>query len=227
MTTNYRISEIDASFNGQLVRKYLLGYGTGNNGFRSLLTSIQEQGYDDSNNLTTLPTMTFSYLNTMPATTSSPFLTQNGVSESSYVVADANGDGINDVSLMYSSTGNGPTGGTINGTQLGTTTPDYWAGTSTSTYNNYPPWERGMRFVDTNGDGKADVVRGYFDSTTGTQATELLLNTYSTTTNTFSWVSTSSTPAPTLTNSMDAYWKFDEFKRECFRCHQQCPHTYQ
>jgi hypothetical protein len=77
-TTNYRISEIDASFNGQVVRKYLLGYGAGNNGFRSLLTSLQEQGYDDSNNLTTLPPTIFSYIST---TTS--FLSQNGVSESS------------------------------------------------------------------------------------------------------------------------------------------------
>ena len=71
-----RISEIDASFNGQIVRKYLLGYGTGNNGFRSLLTSLQEQGYDDNQTLTSLPATTFTYTS---ATTS--FLTQNGVNE--------------------------------------------------------------------------------------------------------------------------------------------------
>jgi hypothetical protein len=209
VTTNYRLSEIDASFNGQLVRKYLLGYGTGNNGVRSLLISLQEQGYDDSNNLTTLPAMTFSYLNALPATTSSPFLTQNGVSESSYVVADANGDGVNDISLMYSSNGTNPTGGSINSTQLGGSTPDYWAGTGTSTYNQYPPWERGVRFLDVNADGKADVVRGYFNIATGSQATSLLLNAYSTTTNTYSWVS-ANTSIATLPNTLDAYWKFDE-----------------
>ena len=75
-TTNYRISEIDASFNGQVVRKYLLGYGAGNNGYRSLLTSLQEQGYDDNQTLTSLPATTFSYISA-----TSSFLTQNGVSE--------------------------------------------------------------------------------------------------------------------------------------------------
>jgi hypothetical protein len=40
-STTKRISEIDASANGSTVRKYLLGYGTGNNGYRSLLTSVQ------------------------------------------------------------------------------------------------------------------------------------------------------------------------------------------
>src|SRR5262249_52471657 len=57
-TTTKRISEIDASVNGSVARKYLLGYGTGDNGYRSLLTSIQEQGYDDNNNLTSLPAAT-------------------------------------------------------------------------------------------------------------------------------------------------------------------------
>jgi hypothetical protein len=194
-TTNYRINEIDASFNGQVKRKYLLGYGAGNNGYRSLLTSLQEQGYDDNQTLTSPPATTFSYISA-----TSSFLTQNGVSESSYVVADANGNGINDVSVMY---GVSPMGGLINGTQLGSATPDYWAGTSTTPYNNYPPWERGVRFVDVNADGKADVARGYYDNSSHTQATELLINYYATSTNTYSWVSTTTatTSIPTFAYS--------------------------
>ena len=47
--------------------------------------------------------MTFSYISA-----TSSFLTQNGVSESSYVIADTNGNGINDVSVMYSSNGTAP-----------------------------------------------------------------------------------------------------------------------
>ena len=116
------------------------------------------------------------------------------------MVADTNGDGVNDVSVMY---GVSPMGGLINGTQLGSATPDYWAGTSTTPYNNYPPWERGIRFVDVNADGKADVVRGYYDNSLHTQYNELLLNTYATSTGTYSWTSTStaSTSIPTFAYS--------------------------
>ena len=49
----------------------LARYGPGINGIRSLLTSLQQQGYDDNNNLTSLPATTFSYANS-PAMFSSP-----------------------------------------------------------------------------------------------------------------------------------------------------------
>ena len=42
-----------------------------------------------------------------------------------------------------------------------------------------------MRFVDVNADGKADVVRGYFDMATRQPGDRALLNTYSTTTSTY------------------------------------------
>ena len=48
-----------------------------------------------------------------------------------------------------------------------------------------------MRFVDVNADGKADVARGYYDNSAHTLSTELLINNYATSTNTYSWVSTS------------------------------------
>ena len=95
MTTNYRVSEIDAYNNGSVVRKYLLGYGPGINGKRSLLTSLQEQGYDENNTLTTLPAMTFTY-----ASSSSQFYTTNGINSSAYIVADITGDGFNEANAF-------------------------------------------------------------------------------------------------------------------------------
>ena len=97
VTTNYRISEIDASFNSKLLRKYLLSYGPGINGVRSLLTSVQQQGYDDNNNLTSLPATTFTY-----ASSSAQFYALNGVTNGQTgQVADTNGNGINDRNDFY------------------------------------------------------------------------------------------------------------------------------
>ena len=44
----------------------------GINGKRSLLTSLQEQGYDENNTLTTLPAMTFTYCELVVAVLSPP-----------------------------------------------------------------------------------------------------------------------------------------------------------
>jgi YD repeat-containing protein len=164
VTTNYRISEIDAAFNGTTTRKYLLGYGTGNNGKRSLLTSIQQQGYDDNGNLTSMPSTTFSY-----ASSSTSFVSTNSVLGQAYVVADTNGDGINDVS-HYTSGGQ----------------PEYWA-SSISANPWYSPVERGTRFIDVNSDGKADLIRGWEDDVAGTSTKAIWLDQASGFTSTTSW----------------------------------------
>ena len=105
-TTNKVISEIDAAVNGTTVRKYLLGYGVGDNGYRSLLTSVQQQGYDDNGNLTTLPPTTFTY-----ATSSAQFYAPGAtrIANAAFVVADSNGNGTNDVNAFVTS----PYDGTI------------------------------------------------------------------------------------------------------------------
>ena len=133
VTTNYRVSEIDAYNNGSVVRKYLLGYGPGINGKRSLLTSLQEQGYDENNTLTTLPAMTFTY-----ASSSSQFYTTNGVNSSAYIVADITGDGFNEANAFTGINTPHPN------------QPEYWANAGS------PPTavERGTRLIDVNADGK-------------------------------------------------------------------------
>ena len=97
VTTNYRISEIDTSFNSKLLRKYLLSYSSGMNGVRSLLTSVQQQGYDDNSNLVSLPATSFTY-----ASSTGQFYTLNGVTSAAFQVADTNGNGINDRNEFYS-----------------------------------------------------------------------------------------------------------------------------
>jgi hypothetical protein len=93
-TTTKVISEVDGAINGTTVRKYLLGFGAGNNGYRSMLTGVQQLGFDDNNVMTTQPTTTISYF-------SSNFQFYapgpKQISNQAYVVADSNGDGINDI----------------------------------------------------------------------------------------------------------------------------------
>src|SRR5205807_2098460 len=62
-TTTKRISQITAAISGTNVRQYNLSYGAGNNGYRSLLTSLGQRGWDDNGIVTSTPTATFSYVN--------------------------------------------------------------------------------------------------------------------------------------------------------------------
>jgi hypothetical protein len=189
VTTNYRISEIDASFNSQTVRKYLLSYGPGINGVRSMLTSVQQQGYDDSNNLVSLPATTFTYASssTMFSTPGSGFT----IDGQSWIVADTNGNGINDANLFYNANSQQPNQEYIYPDAssqgiYGYNPPEYWAN---GAQTNTPPQERGTRYVDVNGDGKPDLVRGYYNYTNSTSAKTLYLNTYSTSTS-YGWTAT-------------------------------------
>lgn len=179
VTLNWRISEIDISTSGTLVGKYVLSYGTGVNGLRSLLTSVQQQGYDESNNLISLPATTFTY-----ASSSTMFIAQSngsggsgiGLWGPSYIAADVNGNGINDVTESHYSVDDNPPlahaqiyldqGGSSQWNQSASV-PEYWS------YVNYQfmqwPTESGVRYFDINGDGKVDVVKGNKNDQAGTK----------------------------------------------------------
>jgi hypothetical protein len=121
--TNYRISQIIATVNASTVRQYNLSYASGNNGNRSLLSSIQENGYDDNNVLTSLPAMTFGYVSSPTS-----FVTTVGsgiVNGDPYVAADVNGNGQNDSTNVECASGTGPENGYIypDGTNSTTFTP--------------------------------------------------------------------------------------------------------
>ena len=206
VTTNYRISEIDANVNGSAVRKYILSYVPGNNGVRSMLTSVQLKGFDENNVETDLPAMTFSYVST-----STQFYSPSGatmpVNGAAYVVSDTNGNGINDVNQFYFDQTSNATGSNMYIDQGSLITnvvpPEWWS------YAGTPPipQERGVRYVDVNGDGKADVARGLWDSVHALSVQKLWTNGYSTSTG-YVWNSASSSSS--LLTSASADWKLDE-----------------
>ncbi|QHP67453.1 hypothetical protein EI171_08440 [Bradyrhizobium sp. LCT2] len=161
-TLTKRISEIDAFVNGSVVRKYLLGYGAGSNGFRSLLTSVQQQGYDESGVPTSLPVTTFTY-----ATSSASFISQGSLVNQAYIPADPMGQGRNEAIDMYQNGFDNSVHAQSSSCGI-VAAPEYWAAYPPSTVS---PVERGTRFVDINGDGKPDVVRGWQDVRTGFEQT--------------------------------------------------------
>jgi hypothetical protein len=186
-TTTKVISEVDAGVSGTIARKYLLGYGAGNNGYRSMLTSVQQLGFDDNNTMAVMPTTTISYL-------SSKFRFYapgpKQISNQAYVVADTNGDGINDINIFTESPttdnvwwANTTATSTVPGGGIGT--PDHWSDGSGN------PVERGTRYIDVNGDGMADIVRGWVDDYATSSNFAIFLNLYATSTNTYSWLATS------------------------------------
>ncbi len=164
-TLNFRISQIDISVSGTLVNRYTLSYGTGTNGKRSLLSSVQQTGYDESGGSVTPPAVTFTYANSSAA-----FVSQsNGtpVQGPAYVVADTNGNGINDINRFVLN------GGTNTGEfyldQANTNTTnvsEYWADNANS--SGHLAIENGVRYFDVNGDGKADIVKSFQNDQTGT-----------------------------------------------------------
>jgi len=166
--TNYRISQITASMNGSTLRQYNLSYTTGNNGYRSLLSAVQESGWNESGATTTLPAWTFSY---MSSTT--PFVLSMSSSYNCNTAGDPNiaapvlGDGLNRaVGVEY----NGFYG-SIN-ISNDPSSPLSWPNTNTFyqyvNSNSGCPQETGTRLVDVAGNGMANIVQNVYNTSTAT-----------------------------------------------------------
>ena len=185
VVTYNRISQITAKVSGTMVRQYALGYTTGNNGKRSLLSSIQLTGQDDLGAQISLPAMTFSYTNSSTQFVGpGPYVT---LFSSSWIPADANGDGINDTSVLFKDTSTNRMqiwNAANSGGLFVENMPEYWASGS-SVGDSHFPAEVGTRFVDVNGDGKADIVKSWNTVATST----MYLNTYASSTG-YAWTAT-------------------------------------
>ncbi len=189
--TNYRITQITASIGGSWVRKYDLTYGSGNNGVRSLLTSIQETGKDADSAEIVLPAMTFGYVSSSTAFVAPSSGTL--IRSSSWVVSDVNGNGRNDVTIFSKNAVTSARNYGVHADQTSDSSDtifDNWCETSGYPYDSCIPRERGIRFLDVNADGKADVARGYEDEANATTTNYLYLNTYATSTG-YSWTASS------------------------------------
>ncbi len=177
VTTNYRISQINAAINGSTVRQYNLSYLAGNNGFRSLLSGVQENGWNTAGAEVSYPATSFSYTNTSTQfIAAAPY---GSTISTGYAIADMNGDGRNDYTTMYDSVG-----GTFQDiySQRGNSTGIGWPSAyriATAVNNcsvSKTAVETGTRVVDVNGDGKADIINGVFDTVSGTESTTTDIN---------------------------------------------------
>jgi YD repeat-containing protein len=176
VTTYWRLTQVLASVNGSWLRKYDLSYSAGHNTLRSLLSSVRETGRDSGGTELALPALSFSYSSTTPTYTAH---TNKEVYNAARSTADQNGNGLPDLYVLkydlcggsdavhrYYSLNSYPS--FTDGDDCPVLTAgDYWSLTS-SWEEGYAPVELGVRMFDINGDGMADIVRGYKDNTTAT-----------------------------------------------------------
>jgi RHS repeat-associated protein len=188
--TKYRISQINAQVNGTTVRQYNLAYTTGNNGTRSLLSSIQENGWNPSGTQVTYPPLTLTY-----TSSSTPFVYAGNhtVMGPAYIVGDTNGDALNDTTILYYDGAFSYLGlvwkNNASVSSNLTNNVYYWARQVAGACAIYNPDETGTRLVDMNTDGRSDVVQGVWDNTLGTSTNALWLNTTG-----YEWSSSTTTP---------------------------------
>jgi hypothetical protein len=195
VTTNYTISKITASVNGAIVREYNLAYTAGNNGYRSLLHTVQENGWDANHqNEVSLPATSLSYINDSSAFASPA---PNGLqANAANIAADVNGNSKLDLTQNYIAIGGAqvqsvyPQGGTSVSVSIG----HAWSTAAQNTCSPLPT-EHGVRFLDTSADGKADIAQGEYNYTTGASTFVSALNTYATSTG-YSWNGTATGTIP-------------------------------
>jgi RHS repeat-associated protein len=170
--TGYRITSITATVNDAWVRKYDLGYSTGDQGYRPLLASITASGRDlDTNTVVVLPAATFSYKthgtlgwNDQGSAWQMPEWFIDRTEATMVQIVDINGDSFPDVAYADAGADVSPERVHISNTLNGWNADDAnWT---------LPVWikntigfkDNGTRIFDVNGDLLPDVVRSFSGS---------------------------------------------------------------
>jgi len=157
VATRYRIHEIRSDVDDVWVRKYALGYGTGDNGVRSLLGSITESGFDGSST-TSLPAIVLDAANSTDSwslnaswTIPEPIVSYNNV-DSGTRFADVNGDGLTDLLRRHEASSTNKV--YLNDGDSWEHDPSWSIPVSLESGGAHP----GSMVIDINGDGRADIA---------------------------------------------------------------------
>lgn len=157
-TTKQRLKTILVYTNNLLTHQYQLTYTTGDNGIRSLLSGIQETGWNSSFGTTTLPVTVFGYSTSTYSWTENTdsnkwqfptpgyFVDERG-GDLGYRVLDANGDGR--VDLVH-----GTTAAYLNNGSTWVQSSGYVLPVLSTSVDD------GVRLADVNGDGIVDQLYG-------------------------------------------------------------------
>jgi len=167
MTSNYRINQIVVSVDGDWVRKYDLTYTTGDNGKRSLLSSVTESAQGEDGTTTSLPATTFSYQESTPGWTATtdfalPEKFKNNNKDNGLRVLDLNGDSLPDLIFSKWQT---PRKMWLNDGDSWEESSSYNFPDTTFTYSDGS--DLGSRFTDLNGDGLVDYTQENWYSRVG------------------------------------------------------------
>jgi len=183
-----RISEITIFTSGSWIKYYTLSYVLGDNGSRSILTSITETGRDELGNTTTLPALNLSYtpLNNNFVNNSSfnlPALSPPVDFSNPYIrIMDVNGDGLKDI--VRSEYNGGPIFWVLKNNGSGWyidnqwTQPEYtYTDSNGSTIHDKFVFDDKVVIGDWNGDGKDDLVKFWPVAGSTIQNSIVLINT--------------------------------------------------
>lgn len=186
--TNYRFNSILIKVNNSWVKKYDLNYIAGDNNKTSLLVSVTETGKDENNNIVSLPPTSFQYQTSGTVhweTNTTTWSSSESIGEQTGgLVADINGDGLDDLIKSFHSAGSeGKTEEIIRKVYL-----NNGQGQFIENQNYEPPFDfmfasgsqfvdYGARLLDVNGDGLLDllnsghqaVARAYLNTGNGWQ----------------------------------------------------------
>lgn len=187
--TYYKVSQINVTVNGDLVRSYALSYANGYKDINLLLSSVTESGRDELGATTTLPAVTFDYNDgfdmvwthdTAYATSSMERFVATGQCAGDGIwkdlgmrTIDGNGDGYGDLIHAYPSHNSGLR---LNNANKGWDTSLWGVPLNFVTATG---GDTGARILDANGDGKPDIFQ---HESTGTSTYMLTSSGWSATT---------------------------------------------